>query len=73
MLALGDGMRQSKLKQSYQWALVTPRGYLALFNGQCPIYWSRRVANQECNRRNENGGSYTVDRVTVLAVHRGKS
>lgn len=61
-------MKQGTLKQSFQWAIVTDRGHLAVINGQCPIYWRRQVAEAACEKY--YGKGYEVERVTVLAVYR---
>lgn len=53
--------------QQFAWAIVTPRGKLAIFDGRCPIYWRRHVAETERLRR---GSQCRVVKVTVLEVHR---
>ena len=67
-------MPKSVLKQSFQWAIVTRRGAMLLASGQCPIYWHRNVAQRECNqwtKAAKDDEAYHVEKVTVLAVHRG--
>lgn len=66
-------MKRAMLKQSFAWAIVTPNGQLALFGGQCPIYWLRKVAQRECNQRTraeKDDEAYHVEKVSVLAVYR---
>lgn len=66
-------MNQAILKQSFAWAVVTKAGTLALFSGQCPIFWKRAVAQAFCDqhtRRSNTNMVFHVEKVTVLAVSR---
>jgi hypothetical protein len=63
-------MAASVLKQSFQWAIVTRHGKLAVFSGQCPIFWSRKVAKEELASWVVKHDEFHIEKVTVLAVHR---
>ena len=61
------------MKQMFAWAIVDRRDNVALWDGQCPIYWHRKVAYRERNDRNKvakDDDAYRVVKVTVLPVHR---
>lgn len=62
-------MKESILKQSFAWAIVTRRGTLALFSGQCPLFWTRKVATAALAEWVTKPGTFHVEKVTVLAVH----
>lgn len=66
-------MKRGTLKQSFAWAIVTTDGKLALFTGQCPIYWLRQVAQRECNQRTrtaKDDEAYHVEKVSIVPVYR---
>ena len=64
-------MKRSVLKQSFQWAIVTKAGKLALFDGRCPLYWRRKVAAAELAQwAGTKSGEFRIEKVTVLAVYR---
>lgn len=61
------------MKQKFAWAVVTRSGKLAMFSGQCPIYWLRYVAQRECNLRTRSAKDDTafhVEKITLLPVYR---
>jgi hypothetical protein len=57
------------MKQMFAWAIVGPDDKLVLIDGQCPIYWLRRVAVRTMSERGLSD-NHSVVRVTVRPVHR---
>jgi hypothetical protein len=47
------------------YALIDNAGRLAMFGGEVPIFWLRKVANEEAQRRNENGFNIHVEQIVI--------
>jgi hypothetical protein len=53
------------------WAVIENRGdKLALFSGEVPIYWKRKVAQSRADEFNNGANHVRVEKVTIHRVSR---
>ena len=53
------------------WAVIERRGdKLAIFSGEVPIFWLRKVAQDRANKFNDGGDHVRVEKVTIHRTSR---
>lgn len=53
------------------WAVIENRGdKLALFSGEVPVFWLRKVAQERANQFNDGANHVRVEKVTIHRVDR---
>ena len=48
------------------YALVEKNGKFALYSGDLPIFWMRKIAKREADAKNKNGFDLHVEKVRIV-------
>jgi phage terminase Nu1 subunit (DNA packaging protein) len=54
-------------KNFIAWALIEGKDKLALWDGSVPVYWMRKTAQEEANKRNGDGfENVRVEKIRIV-------